>query len=108
LSEPLSHRERLAWLTPGLILQLATILVGISLAWAALSAELRGLAKQQAETAVVMKEIRSEMPNAAALNERLRSLESRLDRLDRQYETQAVYIQNMRERMARNDSGNFP
>lgn len=108
LSTDLDPRTRPAWLTPGLLLQLGTIVVGIAMAWAALSAEMRGLAKQQNETAVIIKEIRSEMPNGAALNERLRAMESRVDRLERQVETQSVYIQNVRETMARGYRDTIP
>jgi TolA-binding protein len=97
----MTHRERPAWLTPALILQLCTILVGISVAWAALSAEMRGLSRQQSEMAGIIKEVRQEMPNGDALNERLRAMESRVERLERQAETQAVYVQNLREMLAR-------
>lgn len=100
--------NRLAWLTPGLLLQVGTIIVGFAMAWAALSSEMRGLGQKQAETNQTLKEIRSEMPNKDALNEKLRGMESRIDRLERQAETQAVYVQNLREMLARGYRDTIP
>lgn len=74
-------------------MQLATIVVSITLAWATLSNRLDQIQER-------VTDIRQQLPNKELYDERMTNMRQELDRLGRLVETQDAWIRNTRERLA--------
>lgn len=82
-----------SWVTPGLIVQLVTIIVSITFAWATLSNRLDQMQERLAD-------IRQQLPNKELYDERMNAIRSDLAALQDKVGEQETWIRNTRERLA--------
>ncbi len=85
--------NRAAWLTPGLFIQIITIIVSMTIGWATMNNKVQGLQERIAE-------IRAALPNNEALNYRLKVMDDRISRNESEYLAIDAWVRNTRERLA--------
>lgn len=82
-----------AWVTPQLLIQIVTIVVSITLAWATLSNRLDQMQER-------LTDIRQQLPNKELYDERMQNIQRELKDLTERVNQQDVWIRNTRERLA--------
>lgn len=81
------------WLNPQLIIQIVTIVVTVTLAWATLSNRLDQMQER-------LMDIRQQLPNKELYDERMGNLQRELADLKEKFSQQDTWIRNTRERLA--------
>lgn len=89
----MSSDDRPAWLSPGLAIQVTTIIVSVAIGWGTISNKVSGVEERLAE-------IRQALPNKEAQELRIRQLEDRVARAESEVSVAQTWIQNTRERLA--------
>lgn len=85
--------ERPPWLTPGLAIQVITIIVSMSIGWATMNNKVQALQEK-------IVDIRAALPNSGELNYRLKIMEDRITRTENEYLALDSWVRNTRERLA--------
>ncbi len=82
-----------SWITPQLMIQIVTIIVTVTLAWATLSNRLDQMQER-------LMDIRQQLPNKELYDERMTNIQNRLRDLDSKVSEQDAWIRNTREKLA--------
>lgn len=82
-----------SWLTPQLMIQIITIIVTVTLAWATLNNRLDQMQER-------LMDIRQQLPNKELYDERMANMQIDLRNLREKVNEQDAWIRNTRERLA--------
>lgn len=82
-----------SWLTPQLMIQIITIIVTVTLAWATLNNRLDQMQER-------LMDIRQQLPNKELYDERMSNIQIDLRNLREKVNEQDAWIRNTRERLA--------
>lgn len=82
-----------SWVTPQLMIQIITIIVTVTLAWATLNNRLDQMQER-------LMDIRQQLPNKELYDERMSNMQVELRNLREKVNEQDAWIRNTRERLA--------